>query len=118
MKPRLVLPPLAIVAASAAAATLAFAAPDSSLRPYVVLGFALICPGMALVRLLRIGDPVLELAAAIGLSIAVETLTSTAMLYADLWSPKALLAALVSVAVAGAVVELAGYGARAPVGTP
>ena len=105
---RYTLPPTLIVGLAVAAAMIVFAAPGSPLRPYVVLAFAIACPGSALVRLLAVPDPVLELAAGVGLSIAIQILASTAMLYAHAWSPEALFAALVVVAVSAASVELLG----------
>jgi hypothetical protein len=105
---RYTLPPTLIVALAIAAAMIVFAAPGSPLRPYVVLAFALVCPGSALVRLLAVPDPVLELAAGVGLSIAIQLLASTAMLYAHAWSPEALFALLVVFAVSAASAELLG----------
>ena len=107
------LAPTLIVAAALAAAMVVFAAPGSPTRPYIVLAFAIACPGIALVRLLAIPDPLLELAGGVGLSIAIQMLASTAMLYAHAWSPEALFAALVLVAVAAAGAELFGLSARA-----
>lgn len=109
---RYTLPPAAIVVLSAAAAMLVFAVPESPLRPYAVLAFALVCPGCALVRLVALPDPLLELAAGVGLSIAIQTLVSTAMLYAHAWSPGVLFAGLVVVAVSGASAELLGFANR------
>jgi hypothetical protein len=99
--------PIVIVAVAVAATVLVFAAPGSSARPYIVLVFALVCPGMAVVRLFRLDEPLLELAIAIALSIGVELLVSTAMVYLGVWSPKTLFAALVVVAIGGATVEVA-----------
>lgn len=104
---RQALGPIGIIVVAVAAVLLVFAAPGSTARPYVVLVFALVCPGLAVVWLFRIKEPLLELALAIGLSIGVELLLSTAMLYVGLWSPKTLFVALVSVAIGGAAVEVA-----------
>jgi hypothetical protein len=106
---RFTLPPAAIVAATAAAVMVVFAAPASPLRPYVVLVFTLVCPGIALVRLLAIADPLIELATGIGLSITIELLASTTMLYAHAWSPHALFVALVFLTLGAASVEMAGF---------
>jgi len=67
---------------------------------------------LALVRLLGIGDRLLELAVAIALSIGFELLASLAMIYAGLWSPTGLFAGLVCVVIGGAGLELAGARAR------
>jgi len=63
---------------------------------------------MALVRLLALGDRLLAIAVSIALSIALELLASLAMIYAHLWSPKALFAVLLGVALVGAGLDLAG----------
>lgn len=103
---RRALGPIGIIVVAVAATLLVFAAPGSTARPYVVLVFALVCPGMAVVRLFRIDEPLLELAVAIALSIGVELLLSTAMLYLGLWSPETLFVALVCVAIGCAAVEV------------
>jgi hypothetical protein len=103
---RLTLPPTVIVAVTAVAAMVVFVTPGSALRPYVVIVFTLVCPGSALVRLLAIADPLLELATGIGLSIAIETLASTALLYAHVWSPDALFAGLVFLTLGAASAEM------------
>lgn len=105
--------PAGIILATVVAAILVFGGAGTGARPCVVLGFALVCPGMALVRLLRIGEPLLELAVAIALSVSVGLLASLAMIYAGLWSPKGLFAVLVAVAIVGAGLELAGARTRA-----
>jgi CBS-domain-containing membrane protein len=98
---------IGIVVVAVAATVLVFAVPGSTARPYVVLVFALVCPGLAVVRLFRLDDPLLELAIAIAVSIGVELMVSTAMVYLGLWSPKTLFTALVCVSIGGAAAELA-----------
>jgi hypothetical protein len=105
--------PVGIILAAVVTAILVFSGVGAGARPYVVLGFALVCPGMALVRLLGIGDPLLEVAVAIALSIGVEVLASLAMIFAGLWSPKALFAGLVAFVIVGAGLELGGARIRA-----
>src|SRR5207253_10940952 len=63
LRPRLWRP---LIAASAAAAVgVTYAGVGAPLRPLVVLWFLAVCPGMALVRLLRLRDSVSELVLAV-----------------------------------------------------
>jgi len=100
--------PLGVILATLASAVVVFVVPGADARPYVVLGFVLICPGMALVRLLSLGDTLLEIAVAIALSIGVALLASLAMIYAGIWSPEALFGGLLGLAAVGAGLDLAG----------
>jgi hypothetical protein len=82
------------------AGALVLAGVHSPVRVLVVLWFVLICPGMAVVRLLRLADPVAELALAVAVSITLAGLVSGVALYAGLWSPDVSLVVLVAVTAA------------------
>ena len=75
--------PAALLAASAAVQLTWSLDLDFALRPLLVAAFLLVCPGMALVRLVRVGDPWAQLALAIGLSIALSTAVPAVLIYAD-----------------------------------
>jgi hypothetical protein len=64
-------------------------------RPAVVLGFALVCPGMALVRLMRLPEPWPELLLAIVMSLCLSALIATASIYLGAWNPRIVLLAIV-----------------------
>jgi uncharacterized membrane protein len=93
-------------AAAQVALTLVLFGPESPLRPFLILPFVLLLPGTALVRLLRLGDPLLELTLGITLSVALATLAATTALYAGVWSADAILVALAAAAVAAGLWEL------------
>jgi hypothetical protein len=76
------------------------------LRPALVIGFVAICPGMAIVRLLRLDSILIELALAIAVSLALAGLLASALVYAGLWSPNVVLELLVVIAVGGLVLGL------------
>lgn len=59
---------------------------DSPIRTALALGFLLFVPGLALTTLLRIRDPLHQLAIATGASLAIETLVATALLCAGAFS--------------------------------
>ena len=72
-------------------------------RALAIVGFALVCPGFAWVRLLGIEDRLAEWTLGIATSIAIATLVASIQAYAGAWSPKGtivLLALIVLAAVA------------------
>lgn len=91
------------------------AAPASPLRAVLLLSFLLLGPGLALVRLLRIGDFVMELTLALALGIVLSTLVSGTMAYAGHWVPMLGLAVLMCITLAAnSVEELRFRAARRP----
>jgi hypothetical protein len=101
--------PLWLVAASVFVAVSLFAGLPPIVRLVAAACFLPICPGMALVRLLRIADPVVETAVAAALSIAIEIVIALFMLYAGVWSVGNGLSALIMICLAGAVAQVIFY---------
>lgn len=96
-----------LILLSAGAAVLALHAPGGSpARVAATLWFVLVCPGMAYVRLLSVGDVLIELGLAIALSISLAVVVSLAMVYLKLWHPDIALYALAATAVSGAMLQL------------
>ena len=78
-----------VIVASAIGAGLAVVSDmGSPIRPVIAFWFLLICPGMAIVHLLRVGDRAAEVTLAVALSIAIDTIVAEAMILTGLWSPK------------------------------
>ena len=77
-----------------------------AVRPWLAFGFILVCPGMALVRLLRIEGAVMELILAIAVSLLLAIFVATATVYAGVWSPGASLAILAAISIVGAGLQL------------
>lgn len=98
--------PAILVASALAINVLVLADIQTPLRPMLALWFLLVCPGMALVRLLRIRNFALELSLAVALSIALDALAAGSLLYARRWSPEASLIILGIISCAGAVAQL------------
>ncbi len=94
---------LLIVLFAMAAGIFAFADTDSQIRPAVVLGFLVICPGMMLVRFIRLREPVFEWVLALALSLAVDAIVAGILLYAGRWSPTTAFVILLSLTVVGAL---------------
>jgi uncharacterized membrane protein len=98
--------PTLIVASTLATGVLVFGGFDAPLRSIVVLAFLLVCPGLALVRLLRIREPVTEVTLGVALSVALAVVVPGTMLYAGAWSPQLGLALLIAATLAASVHEL------------
>jgi uncharacterized membrane protein len=88
--------PLIATASALLAGALVLGGVQSPVRVLVVLWFVLVCPGIAVVRLLGLGDPVAELTLAVTVSIALAAVVSGVMLYTGLWSPHATLFVLIA----------------------
>lgn len=87
----------------------------SGVRAPVVITFLCLVPGAALVGLLSPDSLELEIALAIGLSVALSGLTAAILVYTNLWSPTAvvLIVAAISLAAGLRDVELGGRAHRA-----
>jgi hypothetical protein len=105
--------PSIIVLSTAAVWALAAVGESFPLRSLLVVWFLLVCPGMALVGLLPIGDGWRALTLALPLSAAIDIIVAGSMLYAGAWSPTWALLALSVLSIAGAALQL-GAADRAP----
>lgn len=93
---------LVMTLAAGIAAALALPLP---LRPAVIVPFALLCPGMALIRLVRIPSHLGEVTLGIALSIAIDGLVAGALLYANAWSPAWTFTILVGITLVGLALD-------------
>ena len=98
--------PLVLIAAACAMAFMLLANIVSPVRAILSLAFFLVCPGMAFVQLLRIEDWIVELTLAVALSIALSTLVSEAMIYADAWSPVTAGLGFIGLTLLGSLIQL------------
>jgi hypothetical protein len=99
------LPAVAIALALAAGAATLWAAP-APLRPAVVLLFLAVGPGLALVGLLGLDDPLEELMLVIGASLVLDLLAAQALVLAGAWSAEACIQLLMAVAIGGAIAHM------------
>ena len=98
--------PVVILTSSALAMFEGVAAPDpSALRTVLVVWFLAVCPGLAAVGLLRLRDPWLEVALVPALSFAIDVIVGGILAYAGLWSSATAIIILVTISVAGALVQ-------------
>jgi hypothetical protein len=91
----------ALLAGSTVVVALALLLGTTAAIAPIVVGFSLLVPGLALVRLLRLGEPVLEAVAAIVISISIVGLLAVVQVYTGLWSPAFVTWVLVGVTAVG-----------------
>ncbi len=97
--------PLVIVVSAAALTVAAGLAAPSAVRGPLALWFFLFCPGIAIVGLLEIADPLAEVMIAVAVSISIGMLLSLAMALTDTWSWVAASVILIAVSLAGATAQ-------------
>jgi hypothetical protein len=95
--------PAIVAALSLVAVVAAAAAVDPIVRVIGLLPFMIFGPGLALVGLLRLTDVWRELSLVIGVSLALDLVVVTALVYGGNRSSGTALAVLVGIAVIGAV---------------
>jgi hypothetical protein len=75
------------------------------IRGPITVWFVVICPGMAIARLMGLARPLAEAMLAFALSLALAGLVPSVFLYLGAWSPGWSLFVLVAIAVVGLVLE-------------
>ena len=60
--------------------------PVQPIRALAAASVLMLLPGIAVARLLRVGDPILFLAMVPAVSLALTVLTSTSLMYVGIWS--------------------------------
>jgi hypothetical protein len=93
---------LSVVFIAVAACVAGWAEAPLVIRVPLVLAFALLGPGAALVPLLGLRDPLGEFTLVLGASLALDVVVACVLLYAHAWAPRAGLMILALVALAGA----------------
>jgi hypothetical protein len=106
IKSRQVIWPVIIGLSAIALAVLMFGNHQSPARQLFALFFLLFCPGMAVVRLVRLPDGWSELTIGVALSLALDALVSGTMIYAGAWSPTGAFVILAGVTMAGVMLQL------------
>jgi hypothetical protein len=97
--------PWIVIVSSVAVALLVFLDVEVAIRPFVVLAFLVIVPGMAIVRALRIPDRVAELTLGIALSVTIDGAVPGVLMYAGLWSSKLALLIVIDLTLAATILE-------------
>lgn len=107
MKRLLWLWPAIIILSTVAAGLVAFVITDTAVRPFIILWFLFVCPGMALVHFFRLEEQVVEWILALALSFAVDAIVAGVLLYVGRWSPTATLEILMGISLGGAILQIA-----------
>ncbi len=97
--------PVVLTVSTAATAAVFFTDSSSALRPWLVLWFLLVCPGMAVVRIFDVQESLLEWVLSIALSISLAGIISTIQIYTHTWSPADGLGILIGLTLGGVVVQ-------------
>jgi hypothetical protein len=98
--------PAIIIASAAAVGGLVVIDLSSPIRTILALWFLVVCPGMALVRLLQLRNPWAEVALATAVSLSLDVGVSLGLAYSGHWSPNLGLAILIGVSLVGATLQL------------
>jgi hypothetical protein len=99
--------PLSCAAFAGCASAAVFQGAVPGLRAVFVLPFLLVCPGMAVVRLLRLPDAAAQIALGLATSVAVAGGVSGILLYAHAWNPQHAFAIIVVLTLAATLADLA-----------
>ncbi len=98
--------PIIIIVSAIGAGVAAFLDIGAPIQTVIGFWFLLICPGMAYVRLLEIKEFFTELVLAVTLSIAINTIVSQVLVFANLWSPMAGLLVLIDISSVGCILQV------------
>jgi hypothetical protein len=98
--------PLVLALTTAAVGAAVLLGVGNPVRTAIVLSFLAFGPGLSLVPLLRIGAWN-GLILALGLSLALDLVVSTAMIYLAIWSPDGTFLVLVILSLVGAIAQIA-----------
>ena len=93
--------PLVVIVSAALAEVFTFNDVASPLRSVITLWFLLICPGMAFIQLLQLREFLYEVVLTVALSLALDLIVATVILYAGLWSPELILRILIALSLVG-----------------
>jgi uncharacterized membrane protein len=105
--------PLVIVASAVlTCAAQVVGGPALPVRAVLAFWFLLVCPGMALVPLLQLGEAWVEVPLALALSIGLDTVVAETLVLTRHWSPSGALALLVGISLAGGLLQLSTLGNR------
>jgi hypothetical protein len=98
--------PIVIIFSSLVALFAMFVLPDGLAKPWLIMWFLCICPGMAFVHFLNVKEIIVKLTLAVALSFSYDGLIAGVYLYAHSWSPPAIMLTLTMSSIILVVIEL------------
>ena len=96
---------IVVLVSTVAVAFVSLTGAPEVVRAPISLWFIAICPGMAVIRLLRLDEPIAEVMLAFALSLALAGLIPAVFLYSGAWSPAWSLTVLVAIAAVGLALD-------------
>jgi hypothetical protein len=97
--------PLLLSAWSLTVAGLVFLDAPAAVRAPLTIGFVLVGPGLSIVRLVGVGQTLIEVMLATALSLALALLLAGTLLFAGVWSPRVTFALLLAITISGNLAE-------------
>ncbi len=97
--------PIAISVAALLAGIFALIKSGGFLGSAIIFLFMLVIPGLAYTRLVHIGDFLLEIVVAVGISLVLGTILAEGMVFLHIWSPNAGLGVLIGISLIGAFLQ-------------
>jgi hypothetical protein len=94
-----------IVFSVLAASLVTLANPGTALRPFFIIWFLCVCPGLTVVRFFQLNEMMIEWLLAVALSIAIDAGTAGMLLYTGRWSPAHSLIVLLCLCLVGAILQ-------------
>lgn len=98
--------PIVLTLSSLLISLLGFSDSPSPFRPWIALWFVIICPGMALQRLMGLRLSVSGWSLAIAFSLAVDTTVGVVLLYTGNWSWQLGLGILVAITMVSVILDV------------
>ena len=98
--------PSILIVSALATGFVTFAVPAFALRPFVVLWFLFVCPGMMLIRFFRFREAIVQWTLAFATSFAVDAIVAGLLMYTGHWSMPITLIILMALCLIGATVQL------------
>lgn len=98
--------PLLILASSAALAGAVTAGGVSPVRTLLTVWALGVCPGLAVIGIIGLRDPWIEVTLVVALSLALDVIVAGALTYTVGWSPDSALAILLTLSLVGAAVQV------------
>jgi hypothetical protein len=99
--------PTIIIGSTIAVGFVNFISVGIGLRPIITMWFLFMCPGMTLIRFLRLSEPAVEWTLALALSFSIDAIVAGIQMYAGLWSPTGTLDILICLCLGSAFAQIA-----------
>ena len=83
-----------------------FVNPGTPIQGIAILWFVTLCPGIAVVPLLKLNHFLIEVTLAVALSLSIDAIVVGIFLYGGYWSPPAMLWVLIVLSLIGSMLQI------------